>query len=248
MTVTELLDKIDDFDKLTDKEQVKLLSYFHITAHGKEYFTTTDIKEEFDAQKLRQPSNVSSELSNLGRMKPPIVLKDKKGWTFHRTAKKDLDEIHLGTSHKRAISITLRGLLKIVTGKEQQLFLEEAIICFEVKAFRASIIMTWLLCLDVLYEYILQNKLTEFNASIQAHGKYKKIQIAKKDDFTDIKESDFIELCRVAKIITGDVRKILDEKLDFRNTCAHPNTIVVNEPKVIAYIDDLVTNVITKYQ
>ena len=248
MTVAELLDKIDEFDSLTDKEQIRLLSYFHVTAHGKEFFTTTDIKEEFDAQKLRQPSNVSSELSKLSSSKPPTILKDKKGWTFHRTAKKELDEIYLGTTHKRAISITLRDLLKDITGKEQQLFLEEAITCFEVKAFRASIIMTWLLALDVLYEYILTKKLTDINAAITAHGKYKKIQVTKKDDFTDIKESDFIELCRVGKIITSDIRKILDEKLDFRNTCAHPNTIVVNEPKVIAFIDDLVDNVIKKYQ
>jgi len=248
MTVIELLDKIDDFDNLTAKEQVRLLSFFHCVSHQKEYFTTSDIKDEFDAQKLRQPANVSNELIKLSSTKPPIILKDKKGWTFHRTAKKELDEIYLGSSHKRAISVTLRDLLKAISGKEQQLFLEEAITCFEIKAFRASVIMTWLLCLDTIYEYILKHKTSEFNAAIQAHGKYKKIQIVKKDDFTDIKESDFIELCRVAKIVTGDIRKILDEKLDFRNTCAHPNTIVVNEPKVISYIDDLVTNVITKYQ
>jgi len=248
MTVANLLDKVDQFEKLFDKDQIKLLAYFHCTAHSKEYFTTTDVKDEFDVQKLKQPINISDTLSRLSKISPPIILKDNRGWTFHRTSKKELNEIYLGTTHKREISATLRELLKIIDGNEQKAFLEEAISCFEIKAFRASIIMTWILTLDIIYEYILSAKLTQFNAAIQAHGRYKKITIAKKDDFGDIKESDLIELCRGGGVITGDIRKILVEKLDFRNTCAHPNTIIVLESKVIAFIEDLITNVIKKYQ
>ena len=96
--------------------------------------------------------------------------------------------------------------------------------------------MSWLLAIDTIYEFVLKNKLTEFNNAIQTHGKYKKIIITNKDNFSDIKESDFIELLRVAKIISNDTRKILDEKLAFRNTCAHPNTVIIKESKAISFI------------
>jgi hypothetical protein len=59
-------------------------------------------------------------------------------------------------------------------------------------------------------------------------------------------KAPFIEILRSAAIVTKDIR-ILDEKLGFRNTCAHPNDIVIPESKVLAAIEDLVYNVLLKY-
>ena len=248
MNVTDFIDQVEDFDSLTNKEQVKLLSYFYCCANGKEHFSTTEIKNEFSSLKLNQPSNVSNELLLLSKLKPPVVLRDKEGWIFQRNARKKLDEIFQGSTHHRTISKTLRNLINEVNGSEQQKFLNEAISCFEIKSFRASIIMSWLLSLDVLFEYIMSKKLLEFNNAIISHGKYKKVIISKKDEFSDIKESDFIEICRVGKIITNDIRKLLDEKLGIRNTCAHPNSMVITEIKAIAIIEDLVLNIIKRFQ
>jgi hypothetical protein len=125
--------------------------------------------------------------------------------------------------------------------------LEEAISCFEIKSFRAAVIMTWLLTMDTIYEYVLSRKLSEFNNAIQLQGKYKKIIVKVKDNFSDIKESDFIELLRVAKIISNDTRKILDEKLDFRNTCAHPNSVIIRESKAISFLEDVIENIVLKF-
>lgn len=248
MNIADYIDRVESFETLTYNEQVKLLSYFHCISHSKEYFSTTDIKDEFENQKLKQPTNVSQVLKKLSQAKPPILLKDKKGWTFHRKAKKELDETYIGTIHNRDTTNSLRELLKSITGEEQKKFLAEAINCFDIKSFRAAIIMTWLLSLDILYEHILSKKLPEFNSALVTQGKYKKVKITKKDDFNDLKESDFIELCRIGRIITGDIKKILAEKLDFRNTCAHPNSVVVKELKAISFIDDLISNIIKKYQ
>ena len=52
---------------------------------------------------------------------------------------------------------------------------------------------------------------------------------------------------RSARLITNAVRKILDEKLGVRNTCAHPSDVEVHRTKVINFIEDLVDNVIVKY-
>lgn len=247
MKVAELIELVDNFELLTQKEQVKLISFFHCTEYTKEYFTSSDIRKEFEKQLLSIPANVSSEIAKLKKEKPAVLLSSKQGLSFHRKAKKDLEEIYLGSTHKREVSQTLRDLVVNINGNEQKAFLEEAITCFEVKSFRASIILTWLLTVDILYEFILKPaNLSVFNNAIQTHGKYKKLTIINKDNFGDIKESDFIELLRVAKLISNDIRKVLDEKLGIRNSCAHPNTLIIEDYKAIGFIQDLVKNVIEK--
>ena len=108
--------------------------------------------------------------------------------------------------------------------------------------------MAWIGALDHMYDYILKNKLLEFNSSIKKRtDKYGSIVIKDKDDFCDIKEKVFIEVCRSAKIITPDVRKILDEKLGVRNSCAHPSTISIHPTKAINFIEDITDNIYVKY-
>ncbi len=62
-----------------------------------------------------------------------------------------------------------------------------------------------------------------------------------------MQESVVIEVARSAGIISKDVRKILDEKLGIRNTCAHPSDVEIHDTKVINVVEDLVDNVILKY-
>lgn len=248
MTVHSLIENTDGFLKLSQKEQIKRIAYFYCMINGKEEFSPKNIRDEFQAQKLIVPSGLSSLISLLAKNKPIIFIKSKSGYSFHRNAKNDLDAIYKDT-HEIEISSKLRDLLIKVKSIQQNSFLEEAIKCFEVKAYRSSIIMTWLLTMDVLYEFVLlPDNLLLFNNSIQNQGKYKKNIISNKDHFSDIKESDFIELLRVTKFISNDIRKILDEKLGLRNSCAHPNTIIFDELKTMSFIKDLVTNVIEKYQ
>ena len=48
--------------------------------------------------------------------------------------------------------------------------------------------------------------------------------------------------------ISKDVRKILDTSLGVRNSCAHPSGITVKNTKVISFVEDLVDNVVLKYE
>lgn len=245
---SDFIDLVEDFDNLSQIEQVKYVSYFYTVLTGKEEFTSTIIGDVFTKEKLYRPPNVTDCLNKLANRRPLILLKKGNLYSFQRTQKRAFDDIYLSKKHVREISETMRGLLSKVNSIAQKSFLEEAISCFEIKCYRSSIVMTWLLTMDTLYEFTLNNSLNAFNSAIQSHGKYKKIVVTKKDDFADIKESDFIELLRVAKIISNDVRKILDEKLNFRNTAAHPNTIVIKESKAISFIEDLTENILIKFQ
>ena len=103
--------------------------------------------------------------------------------------------------------------------------------------------------MDHMFTYILTHKLSAFNAVLsQNTDKNVKVKaVAQRDDFTEMKETKFIELCRSAQIISNDVRKILDQKLGTRNSCAHPSGITINKSKVIDFVEDLVDNVVLKY-
>ncbi len=134
-----------------------------------------------------------------------------------------------------------------VTVTEQR-FLAEEIACVDVKARRAAVVMVWAMTVDHLERYVLNHKLPEFNTAWAKRTDCRGRTIAGQDDFLEFRnESTFIEILRSATIVTNDVRKILDEKLGFRNTCAHPNDIVIPDSKVLSAIEDLVYNVILKY-
>ena len=68
------------------------------------------------------------------------------------------------------------------------------------------------------------------------------------DDFADLKESEVIEICNSANIITKDVHKILAEKLGRRNSAAHPSSVTIGQLQAEEFIDDLIKNVVLKLQ
>ena len=249
MIVDDLLNSVSDFDGLPQREQVKLMSFFYCTENDVNCFSPKEISDEFAKHGLSIPKGINSRVSELTKGRPPVLIKGQNGYSFHRTSKKQLESRFSGNSHTQETSVILRDLLSELTGNEQQSFLEEAICCFEIKSYRAAIIMTWLLTIDVIYEFILKpTNLVIFNNAIQMHGKYKKVTIKQKSDFTEMKESAFIEVFRASKLLNTNIRKILLEKLDTRNSCAHPNSIEVFDYKAIGFIQDLVKNVIKVYQ
>lgn len=146
----EFIDKVKDFNNLSQVEQVKYIAYFYTIVTSSETFTTANITKVFDDENLTKPSNISSCMLVLSGKSNGVFLKKDKIYRFERTVKKTLDEIYLDKQHIREVSETLRSLLTKVNSLEQKSFLEEAITCYEVKAYRAAIVMTWLLTMDVL--------------------------------------------------------------------------------------------------
>lgn len=94
----------------------------------------------------------------------------------------------------------------------------------------------------------MKHKLADFNTALNKNPKFSNKSISKKEDFSQLQESEFITTLVSASVITKDQRKILDEKLGTRNTAAHPNTIEIRESKVTGVIEDLVPNIISKFQ
>lgn len=251
MTISNYIDKVDGFATLPPKEQIKLMIYFYTVVNDINSFSTSDINKCFTDEHLRVPTaNLSQYFKYLQEGKSPIIIAaGKYSYSLHRETKKELDAIYKPSEHAQKVSLLLRDHIRKVKGREQQVFIEEAIKCYEIQCFRAAIIMSWLLTMDVMYENVLNTNLAAFNGAMKAHTKYMKFNpISKKEEFSDMKESDFIELLRGAGIISNDIRKILVKRLDERNTNAHPNTIKITEANANHFIEDLLINVVEKFQ
>lgn len=249
-SVNRFYNSIENSASQNQASLVELFVYFLTVELGQEVASPKQIAECFSACDLVVPGNVAARLSEGLKGKPPKYLKAKGGYKLQRHMREALSR-KLGA--EQAIvqtSATLRGLEhKLPEGTDKD-FLKEAIDCFETGANRATIVMVWILTVDHLFAYILAHKLNAFNDALaNINDKSVRVKvIAQRDDFTDLKESRFIEICRTAKIIGNDVRKILDQKLDTRNSSAHPSGVIINKSKVIDFVEDLVENVVLKYR
>lgn len=226
---------------------VELFVYFLTVEAGQESTTPKEVSDCFVSCDLVVPKNVSARLSEGLNAKPPKYIKTKRGYKLQRHMREALSK-RLGAEHVTVqISATLRGLEHKLPDGGAKDFLKETIDCFEAGANRATITMIWILAIDHLFAHILKFKLVDFNNALANDKGVKLKAVAHRDDFTEMKESKFIELSRTAKIISNDVRKILETSLGIRNTCAHPSGVTVPKSKVIAVVEDLVENVVLKY-
>lgn len=234
----------------TQSSLVELFVYFLTVEAGHEFVTPAQVADCLDACDLGVPrKNVGARLSEGLKGRPPRYLKSKEGYRLQRHMREALSK-KLGAEKIIAqTSATLRRLEHRLPAGADKEFLRETIDCFEAGAGRATIVMAWILATDHLFSYIMAHKLEDFNIALAANtDKSVKVKvIGKRDDFTEMKESKFIEICRQSRIISNDVRKVLEQKLDIRNSCAHPSGVVVNTTKVIDFVEDLIENVVLKY-
>jgi hypothetical protein len=247
--VNRFYNSIEGAETLSQSALAEWFVYFLTVELGQDCATPKQVTDCFDACDLAKPANVGVPLSVGLKAKPPKYIKSNGGYKLQRHMREMLSKKLGAETITAQTSATLRGLEHKVPIGANKDFLKEAIDCFEAGANRATILMAWNLAMDHLFAYILAHKLGAFNAALaQNADKSVKVKvITQRDDFTEMKETKFIEFCRSAQIISNDVRKILDQKLGTRNSCAHPSGVTINKSKVIDFVEDLVDNVVLKY-
>jgi hypothetical protein len=228
----------------TDK--IRMFAWLQHFLFKKTRFTTADITWCYNTLSFK-PTNTSQYLIG---MENKDLLKDKNG--YHAEGKFLAKYNDKFGTHDITLNIRqqVKDLMNQVPDIAEKDFMKEAEICLRHDAGRATIIMVWNVAFYHLCHYVLNHKLSEFNASYQKHYNKKWLNakpqtIKSYDDFAvDLKESEVIDICKREQIVTQDVAKILVEKLNKRNSAAHPSTVHVGQLQAEAFIDDLVTNVI----
>jgi hypothetical protein len=239
---------IRGFDKLSVKSQCLLLAFF-LRRAGDTDFEFSALEKAFSSVGLALPAGaVESELVKHSTGRRSSFVKVEGG--RYSLSADGVDEVE---EYLRQIAGLRAGVecLTHLTGKlhpdSEATFMPEVRAALDSSSRRSVVVMFWLVTVDHIQRVVLSRHLEDFNRAMQRRTEYSSHEIRKQDDFDEIrKEKHFIEILSSGGIVTHDVRKLLDEKLDFRNTCAHPNAVVITDSKVVAFLEDLTHNVLLK--
>ncbi|WP_225206059.1 hypothetical protein [Novosphingobium huizhouense] len=213
-------------------------------------------RQSFDGAYMRQcfrdvgiePPDMSVYLPRLASKKPPQLVKEKGGYRLAGSVRRSLDTRLGGDPTIIAVAKTLTDLPQQVPDLEEREFLTEALNCYRVRAYRATIIMAWNLTYDHLVRWVFAEagRLADMNKGIA--GKYPKkgLVLARHEDADELKESEFLEAARTGGLLDKNTTQILKEKLGRRNMAAHPSRVTITQHSADEMIMDLVTNVILK--
>jgi hypothetical protein len=233
------------FNTWGHSERIRLFAWFLHTREAKERFQTADINRCFDVLHLARPSNASqliTQLTDQGHF-----LKDGAGWRLGREQRDKLDQNYGRRQETVAVDKLLSELPGRMTDNACREYLEEALVCFRHAAFRAAIVMTWNVTYGHLLTVVVARNLSRFNVQMSTMFGGKKKPINSIDDFQKLKESEVIEVCNAGGLISKEVSKVLADKLDKRNTAAHPSGATVDKLQAEAFISDLVKNALLKF-
>jgi hypothetical protein len=257
VTLEEFLAQVPGHRDFSRKSLILLFAYYLRRHAGSTSFGMQDVRECFAQAALRVPTDLGALLKSLSNGRRAPLLRVTGGdYALSAFGAAEVEAVlpaaPVGTAQLGSfLDVALPHLRRVigkVTDPQRRDFLAEAIACLGAGARRATVILTWIAALDHMQDYVITHHLVAFNSALAKRtDKLAKLQISSRDDFSEISEASLIEVCRSAAIITKDVRKILDEKLGFRNSCAHPSSIQIGDSKVVSFIEDLVDNVIAKY-
>lgn len=146
-----------------------------------------------------------------------------------------------------AIIAALRVLLPAIKSDDTKDFVAEAIKAYEASLFRSAIVLSWVGAVSLLYDYVIANELTAFNAeATRRDPAWKKAKT--KDDLALMKESAFLDIIAAISVIGKNVKEHLKNVcLGLRNSAGHPNSMVFGKAQVEAHLEHLVLNIYQKF-
>lgn len=250
MTLPELVDRIANFDELSQVDKIRLFAWFLHTYGGADIFDNAAMRDCFK-QIHTSPPDVSVYLPRMATKRPAELLRERGGYRLAGSIRRSLDAKYGEGRALLAVTSLLSNLPNKVANRPEQTFLSEAIECYRVKAFRAATVMAWNLAFDHLTGWVFADarRTQEFNAAIVVKFPARRnISIKDRADFEEFKEAEVIEICRTAKLLSKNVVEILREKLKRRNIAAHPSGVVVTQAQADDTITDLVNNVVLRLQ
>jgi len=240
MTLDVLVMRISKFAALSYTDKVRIFMWHIHTHQRRERIAPSDLTACFDALHIPQPANISQILRQL--VDKSEVLKDRQGHRLSRPLRERYDAQYGSRIETVEVDQLLSSLPASLPHTAQQEYLAEAIACFRHGAFRAAIVMTWNVAYDHLLTVVAVRSLAGFNNQMATMFGGKKKAVTSKFEFQRLKESEVIEVCNAGSIISKEVAKVLNDKLDKRNSAAHPSGSTIDKLQAEAYISDLIKN------
>ncbi len=182
-----------------------------------------------------------------------LAIRLPEGWSLTSRGKSYVESMNLLPLKKspKVVNLAnqLREGLKKIANQDTREFIEEAIACFEAGLYRSCVVLSWIGAVSILYNYVINNYLSQFNTEAKRRdNKWKDAKIL--DDLSRMKESDFLEIiCSPPISIIGKNLKeeLKNNCLQLRNACGHPNSLKIGENKVAAHLEILILNIFSKF-
>jgi len=148
------------------------------------------------------------------------------------------------------VASALRAHLSKISKRDSVNFVEESIICFEARQYRAAVVLSWVGAVSVLYDHVVANDLSGFNSEATSRAskmKFPWIPAKNADGLARMKESEFLVILEKRSIIGKSVRGQLEKCLDLRNGCGHPNSLKIADHVVASHVEILILNVFSRF-
>jgi len=245
--IESFVENITNFETLILEDQILVFGYYLQEKEKLPNFNHNAIESCFKITDLIIPKNINSRLRKLEEKK--LLVKNNGGFRVERKKFKSIETDILGKPKLQTLSSELENLPKLLKDPEKK-YVSEVIGCLRIEAYHAAIILMWALTISHLRNYVIANKLSEFNHELSIHTKFskKKFTITKYDDFEDMSDFDFLDILRKSKVSSKNQHKLLNEKLGIRNIYAHPTNLTLKDSKTISFIEELINDIITKIQ
>jgi hypothetical protein len=248
----QFINLIKDFEELPPKEQILCFGYFETERFERADFSTYYIKEDFPlADCGPAPSDVYALIRELIE-EDMVVERYYDSYRLHRKGIKKVNQLLSLSSpsplEKHSTNL-LESQLSKIQNEDEKDFLKEALEVLKVRAFRASVLMVWIVCIEHLRNYVNDKiGLTKFQkANLNRFKQHKNYcEIKKRDDLLEIKDKDFLILCEDLGIFDKNLRSQLESHLGLRNKCAHPTRLSIKDHTVRAFIEEIIVNVFLK--
>lgn len=240
--------RVAGFANLGHAEKVRLFAWLQHFLRKKETFVTKDINWCYDKLSYK-PGNTSQYLINMEKA-GELLGNPNTGYRCEGKLIAKYDDLY--KEHDVTINVRqmVKDLVNVIPHLEERDIFDEAMKCLKYDAGRAAEIMVWNIAMYHLYQFILKHHKDDFNNRIpvrfQKKWKVTDMPLIKKyDDFGDeMSEREIIEVASSAGIINDGVFKTYKNRLDQRNSAAHPSTLRVTQVQAEGFIDDLIRNAV----
>jgi hypothetical protein len=246
MELAEFVAVVPGFNAMAPRVKIIHFAWYLHVCRGLETFKPPDIRKCFDQLHMDAGQNIARDLVRMAEVRPRQVVPSGQGYKLERSLLVQLDSKYGQHPTSAAVRKELSELATVVPDLAERAFLAEAMACYKVKAYRATVVMVWNLAYDHLIRWIVadQKRVANLNAALARRFQKKPPVIGTVQDFEDLKEFDVIDVCGTANLLGSNTIRILKDKLVKRNIAAHPNSQMVGLPQVDDAISDLVHNVV----
>jgi hypothetical protein len=132
----------------------------------------------------------------------------------------------------------LKGIAAKISDPLIRAYIEEAVDCLSIGALKAGVVFVWAGAVRTLQERVLAAGISPVNAAIKIHDP-KAREVKKLDDFQYIKESLLLLTAERVGVLDKAQRNTLEENLNLRNKCGHPNKYDPGIKKASSFIEDV---------